>query len=153
MPGRTRFDDFNCSLARTLDVVGDWWTLLIVRDAAMGVGRFGGFEASLGIAKNILSDRLGRLVAAGLMVRGADGGYALTAKGRGLVPALVALMQWGDRWVFDGAGPVVVTDADGRVVDGVVLTAGGRAVDVAGVRFGAGVGADERTRKFVGGGG
>ena len=127
--------------------MGDWWTLLIVRDAAIGVTRFGGFQASLGIAKNILSDRLGRLIAAGLMDRGADGGYALTAKGRGLIPALAALMQWGDRWVFDGAAPVVMTDEAGRKVDDLALTACGQAM--AQLRFTPGAGADARTRAFL----
>ena len=70
MPGKTDLSELNCSLARTLDVVGDWWTLLIIRDAFLGVRRFGDFQNSLGIAKNILATRLERLIESGIMARG-----------------------------------------------------------------------------------
>ena len=96
-----------CPSARALDVIGDWWSLLIVRDAFDGLTRFGEFQKSLGIAKNILSDRLRTLVARGILkaVPAADGGahqeYHLTEMGRDLFPVMVALRQWGERHLFD----------------------------------------------------
>jgi DNA-binding HxlR family transcriptional regulator len=84
-----------------VDAVGDWWSLLIVRDAFTGKRRFGEFEKSLGVAKNILTARLRKLVADGVLelVPASDGSafkeYALTEKGRGLLPVIVALAQWG----------------------------------------------------------
>ena len=96
MPGKTDLSRLNCSLARALGAVGDWWTLLIVRDAMFGVKRFSDFQHSLGIARNILSSRLARLIEADILARhGTEARplYVLTAKGRALLPALVALMQ------------------------------------------------------------
>ena len=89
-----------CPIARSLAAVGDAWSVLVIRDAFAGRGRFGEFEKSLGIAKNILTDRLRKLVGAGVFERvpAADGGthqeYALTEKGRALLPVVVALGQW-----------------------------------------------------------
>jgi DNA-binding HxlR family transcriptional regulator len=97
---RTRFVGDSCPVARAVDVVGDWWSLLVVRNAFTGDRRFGEFERNLGVAKNILTDRLRKLVSAGVFEQGpaADGGphkeYALTEKGRGLLPVVVALGQW-----------------------------------------------------------
>jgi DNA-binding HxlR family transcriptional regulator len=91
-----------CSIARTLEIVGDRWTLLIVRDAFLGLRRFDQFSESLGIASNVLSDRLDRLVDEGILDRVPYGEhparyeYRLTEKGQGLRVALIALMQWGD---------------------------------------------------------
>jgi len=98
------FSEMNCSLAQTLEVVGERWTLLILRDAFFGIRRFEEFQRRLGIARNILSARLARLVEEGILERRAvsPGGkwaeYRLTDKGRELQPALLALVQWGDRW-------------------------------------------------------
>src|SRR5258708_26172666 len=117
MPGKTDLSQLNCSLARTLEVVGDWWTLLIVRDASLGVHRFGDFQKSLGIAKNILAARLERLAANGILERGGSErrpAYQLTDRGRALLPALVALMQWGDLWVSGSKPPGIVSDETGR---------------------------------------
>jgi DNA-binding HxlR family transcriptional regulator len=97
---RTSFAKDECPVARSVDAVGDWWSLLIVRDAFAGRRRFGEFQTSLGVAKNILTDRLRKLVAAGVLekVPAADGSafeeYALTAKGRGLILLIAALGQW-----------------------------------------------------------
>ena len=99
---RTSFAADDCPVARSLDAVGDWWSLLIVRDAFAGKRRFGEFEKSLGIAKNILTDRLRRLVAAEVLeqVPASDGSafreYALTESGRGLLLVIAALGQWGE---------------------------------------------------------
>lgn len=88
-----------CPVARALDVVGDWWTLLIVRDAFAGVTRFGDFQKRLGVAKNILATRLKDMVEQGLLQTsevGARSEYQLTDKGRALMPVLVTLAQWGE---------------------------------------------------------
>jgi len=95
-----------CPVARSLDVVGEWWSLLIVRDAMLGVKRFSEFERRLGMAKNILTVRLKRLVEEGVLrvVPASDGSayheYELTKKGEDLLPALVALRQWGEKYMF-----------------------------------------------------
>ncbi len=96
----------DCPSARALDVIGDWWSLLIVRDAFDGLTRFGEFQKSLGIAKNILSDRLRTLTARGILkaIPAAGGGshqeYHLTEMGRDLFPVMVALRQWGEQHLF-----------------------------------------------------
>lgn len=113
---RASFADMNCSVAQSLDQVGEWWTLLIVRDALFGVTRFDDFRTRLGIARNMLTSRLDHLVAVGVLERVPyDLGrqrydYVLTAKGRALAPVLSALREWGDAWIC-GADrePVVVT--------------------------------------------
>ena len=98
---RTSFAKDRCPVARSLEAVGDWWSLLIVRDAFTGKKRFGEFQESLGVAKNILTVRLNKLVADGVLERApaSDGSafreYALTERGRGLLPVIVALGQWG----------------------------------------------------------
>jgi DNA-binding HxlR family transcriptional regulator len=107
-------NDINCSIAAALGQVGERWSLLIIREAVMGSTRFDEFHQNLGVARNILADRLAALVAHGVMTRmpAADNArihhYRLTAKGQDLLPALVALMQWGDRWVHPDIGPPVV---------------------------------------------
>ncbi|WDZ83319.1 winged helix-turn-helix transcriptional regulator [Micromonospora cathayae] len=100
-----------CSIARALDVIGERWTLLIVRDALLGITRFDGFLRSLGISRNILADRLNTLVGAGVLDRvpyqdrPLRHEYHLTDRGRELVPVVLALMQWGDRHLAGSAGP------------------------------------------------
>ncbi|MFG1260911.1 MAG: transcriptional regulator [Xanthobacter sp. 17-67-6] len=150
MPGKTDLATFNCSLARALNDVGDWWTLLIIRDAFLGAQRFSEFQRSLGMARNILSDRLERLCAAGVLLRGgalARPIYSLTEKGRALAPALVALQQWGDQFASENRPPVVVTDQRGRRLPRVKLVdSDGAEVGPEDLRFRPGPGADERTR-------
>ncbi len=112
---RFRYSAANCSIARTLGVVGEKWTLLVLREAFYGIRRFDDFHAALGCARNLLATRLKTLVAQGLLERVAyrdDAGrsrdeYRLTDKGRDLFPVVVALMQWGDRWTADDSGPAV----------------------------------------------
>jgi len=115
--GRKRFDQMNCGIAQALEAFGDWWTLLIIRDAFFGARRFGDFERSLGIAKNILSARLQHLVEHGIFERvdvGSEGErfeYRLTAKGEALLTVLTALREWSDEWVFGrGNEPLIVRD-------------------------------------------
>lgn len=115
--GRKRFDEMSCAIAQTLNQVGDWWTLLIVRDAMKGARRFSDFHESTGIAKNILTDRLNKLVDNGIMareevgVRGQRQEYVLTERGEALFPILMAMQQWGDKWVYGGEeAPVELYD-------------------------------------------
>lgn len=115
MPSRVDLSDFACSVARTLDVVGDKWTLLILRDAFYGVRRFDDFARDLGIARNVLTSRLTGLVAHGVLerrryeARPPRHEYVLTEKGRALFPVVMTMMHWGDRWQpEDGEIPVTV---------------------------------------------
>jgi len=116
---RTALADHPCSIARTLDVVGEWWSPLILRDVTYGVRRFAEIQADLGISANVLADRLESLVREGLLEtrlyqrRPERHEYVLTEKGADLAPALIALMQWGDRWKWKGGvGPVQVLHED-----------------------------------------
>jgi DNA-binding HxlR family transcriptional regulator len=109
-----RYQSEHCSIARTLEIVGDRWTMLVIREAFFGTRRFEDFHRRLGIARTVLSDRLGRLVAEGLLEKEryqeapVRDEYRLTDKGSDLWPALMALMWWGDRYTTDGPPPVVV---------------------------------------------
>lgn len=113
------FANMQCSIARSLDLVGSWWSLLIIRDAMMGARRFKHFESSLGIAKNTLTSRLNELVAGGILekVPAGDGSsydeYVLTEMGRELAPVMIAFAQWGDKWAAHEDGPsTVITDSE-----------------------------------------
>lgn len=103
---KASFADMHCSVAQSLEVLGEWWTLLILRDAFLGVRRFDDFVERLGISRNVLTTRLDTLVAAGVLERRPyDEGrgrydYLLTEKGRALWPVLTALRQWGDEWIY-----------------------------------------------------
>ena len=132
---RKRFDDSNCSVARALDEVGDWWSLLVVLHAMYGTRRFVDFQQELGIARNILCDRLARLVDNEVLKKvdvgehGSRFEYRRTEKGRDLFPIVIALRQWGDKWkpapdqtpldlrdreTGRAILPVEVQDADGK---------------------------------------
>jgi len=103
--------DQYCSIARALGILGDRWTLLIIREAFSGVRRFDDFRKHLDIARNVLTDRLQRLVDAGVLVQHQyqdnppRSEYRLTDAGRDLQSTLISLMQWGDRWLAGRAGP------------------------------------------------
>lgn len=108
MVKRTSFGAADCPVARSVDAVGDWWSLLIVRDAFDGSRRFGEFQRSLGVAKNILSARLRALTDNGileLVPAGAHNEYVLTSKGEALFPVIVALRQWGEAFSFAPGEP------------------------------------------------
>jgi DNA-binding HxlR family transcriptional regulator len=102
---RASFEAMECSIARSVDLIGEWWTPLILRDAMVGVTRFEDFQRRLGIARNILTKRLDRLVEEGIFERETYDDarnrhhYRLTEKGRDLWSVLVMLRQWGDKWV------------------------------------------------------
>jgi DNA-binding HxlR family transcriptional regulator len=110
---QTSFHDFHCSLARALEVVGDWWSPLIIRDLFVGVSRFDDLVADLGISRNLLSDRLKRLVAADVVSASQYSEhalrmeYSLTASGREFACVLMAMTAWGDRWHAPAAGPPI----------------------------------------------
>ena len=110
---KREFANWPCSLARSVDVFGDSWTLLIVRDAMHGLKRFDEFQRSLHIARNTLSDRLGKLTDAGIMTKRfyQDNPpryeYLLTEMGRDFFPVLAAMLAWGDKWLDGGAGAPV----------------------------------------------
>ena len=127
-----------CSVAQALNLVGDWWTLLVIREAFLGVRRFADFHDHLGIARNILADRLRKLVANEILSREPKGSgdrryeYRLTEKGRDLWPVLTALRLWGDRWIYGpGKEPLIVRDRDrGAVVTQLLpADAAGRPLD------------------------
>ena len=112
---RASFEDMNCSIARSLEVIGEWWTLLILRDAFFGITRFDEFQARLGIARNVLTKRLDTLIDHGVLERRcydearARHDYVLTDKGRALWPVLVTIRQWGDEWILGrGNEPVAM---------------------------------------------
>jgi DNA-binding HxlR family transcriptional regulator len=108
---RNTFGSRSCSIARTLDIVGDWWTLLVLRDVFRGLHRFDELKGSLGIATNVLTLRLKRLTGAGILERRAYQDrpprfeYEVTEKGRDLYPVLIALLQWGDRHLRGAEAP------------------------------------------------
>ena len=120
-----------CPMARALDIVGDQWSLLVIRDAFDGMKRFGEFQQSLGVAKNILSDRLKNLVQEGVLelVPASDGSayqeYVLTAKGKGLFPVVVGLRHWGEAHLYARGEPhsVLVERDSGKPVPKIELRA------------------------------
>ena len=101
---RKRFSDMPCPTARALDLIGERWTLLVIRDVFRGIRRFDELQQSLGIARNILTQRLAWLIEAGIVEKRAYAErpprfeYRLTQKGRDLFPVIIAIMQWGQRW-------------------------------------------------------
>ena len=149
---RTSFEDMSCSIARSLEVIGEWWTLLILRDAFLGVTRFEDFQQRLGIARNILTARLHGLVDHGILERRpydeARGrhDYVLTRKGRALWPVLVTIRQWGDEWITgEGKEPVQLVHRQCGEVSKATLTCEqcGEALRPHEVRVVAGPGLDD----------
>jgi len=111
---RKSFAGMDCSVAQCLEVVGEWWSMLIIRDTFMGVTRFEDFQRRLGISRNILRDRLSSLVDSGVLVRvpysehPPRDDYKLTQKGRDLWPIITAMRQWGDQYAAPNGPPVEV---------------------------------------------
>ncbi|SDF97207.1 MULTISPECIES: helix-turn-helix domain-containing protein [unclassified Duganella] len=148
----------NCSIAKSLDQVGDAWTLLIVRECTMGKTRFDEFQHGLGIARNILTNRLNQLVADGILEtfpapdRVNTNGYRLTRKGEELYPVLVALMQWGDRW-RTAHGKPLLTLADKRTGQAVqpvdIRSADGALLSYRDIRLLPGPGATDSTLAVI----
>ena len=149
---RKSFEEMNCSVAQTLEVVGEWWTMLIVRDSFLGISRFDDFQQRLGISRNILSDRLEHLVAKGVMARvpyqehPVRHDYRLTDKGRDLWLVLSAMREWGDRWEADDGPPIEIEHkACGHVAKVVpTCSACGEELDARSVRARPGPGSRNR---------
>jgi DNA-binding HxlR family transcriptional regulator len=112
------YEGQNCSVARALEVIGERWTILLVRDAFLGVRRFEDFQRDLGLSRGVLTDRLNRLLEAGIFERRLYQErperyeYRLTEKGRDLWPVTVALLRWGDRYYAEQGPPRVVLHRD-----------------------------------------
>jgi len=156
---RRRFKDQNCSVAQALEVLGDWWTLLVVREAFMGSRRFADFEANLDISKNILSARLDYLTTHGVLAR-VDAGvhgtryeYELTPMGKDLATLMTALRQWGDRWIYgEGREPLLTLDRrSGRRIPRLrIIDKQGRPLAGRDIALAPGPGASKRTRARFG---
>ena len=107
---RTRFDDSPCPIARTTDLIGDWWTPIIMREAFLGRRRFGDFQQALSLSRGVLAQRLARLVGEGLLEkrlyeeRPPRHEYLLTDKGRDFYPVLAAMWRWGSDWLWEDGG-------------------------------------------------
>ena len=148
---RKSFSDMHCSVAQCLEVVGEWWSLLIVRDAFLGVSRFDDFQQRLGIGRNVLNQRLRRLIEHGILMkvpyaeRPPRYEYRLTAKGRDLWPVLTAMRQWGDRYAAPDGPPLRLIHRDCGQVSEAVMTcsACGERVGAADVKAIPGPGAVE----------
>ncbi|MFV0524887.1 MAG: winged helix-turn-helix transcriptional regulator [Acidimicrobiales bacterium] len=151
---KVSFADMPCAIAQSLEIVGEWWTLLILRDSFLGVHRFDDFVDRLGISRNVLTDRLDKLVAAGVLERRPyDEGrrrydYVLTEKGLALWPVLTALREWGDDWILGpGNEPVMIEHrACGQITRATpVCSCCGEPLDARSVRAVAGPGAEPDT--------
>ena len=125
---RKSFESMSCPIARSLERVGEWWSILILRDAFRGLTRFDQFQKSLDIAPNILTRRLNKLVESGLLERRAYSEhpprheYVLTARGRDFRPVMWALLAWGNRhFAPEGASMVVVDTETGKTADPVLV--------------------------------
>jgi DNA-binding HxlR family transcriptional regulator len=151
---RKTFDGMNCSIARALDQVGEWWSLLIVREATLGTTRFDDFQRRLGIARNVLTARLNSLVEHGIFEKVVAEGserrteYRLTDKGEALYPTLVTLMQWGDEWCGHKAPLKVVEHSTGKPVEA-GLRVGNRKLGLRDVRLEPGPGATGKTGEVI----
>lgn len=151
---RTSFGDLRCPIARSLERVGEWWSILILRDAFLGVTRFDDFQASLNIAPNMLTRRLRALTEAGLLERRRYSEkppryeYVLTPRGRDFRPVLLAMMAWGNRhFATEGMAMQLIDEHTGEVVEPVMVDAKtGAPIDRARHVMHAGPAADERIR-------
>jgi DNA-binding HxlR family transcriptional regulator len=152
---RKPFGNMQCPIARSLERVGEWWSILILRDAFHGLTRFDQFQKSLDIAPNMLTRRLGTLVESGLLERRRYHErppryeYVLTERGRDFRPVLWALLSWGNKHFAPEGKSVVIVDRDtGAEADPVLVDrASGRPLSAPEFRSAAGPAADERTRR------
>ncbi|ODV43890.1 HxlR family transcriptional regulator [Cupriavidus sp. UYMMa02A] len=152
---RKTFTGMNCSVAGALEQVGEWWSLLIVRECMMGTTRFDDFQQRLGIARNVLTTRLNTLIDHGVVAKGVAEGaerrteYRLTEKGEALYPIIVGLMQWGDEWCCARPPIRLVEDSTGEPVEPVALRVGPRTLGLRDVRLEPGEGATQRTAEII----
>jgi len=142
------YEGQNCSVAGALEIVGERWTLLIIRDALLGLRRFDEFRESLGIARNVLADRLNKLVEEGIFERQPYGDradrfdYQLSPKGLDLHVALVGLRQWGDKYLYDEPPTVARRKSDKKRLVAALVPVGTKTVPVHDAEFVAGAGRD-----------
>jgi DNA-binding HxlR family transcriptional regulator len=157
---KSRVANKECSMARAMEVVGDRWSILILREAYYGVKRFDEFEHYVGVAPNILSNRLKKFVDSGIMSRvplpehAGRYAYILTEKGRDFFPAYLALKKWGDDWLAEPEGPQVVfrdRTAGHEIRYPELLNASGKPLRLEDVEVVAGAGAVPFNRKRFGG--
>jgi DNA-binding HxlR family transcriptional regulator len=152
---RKSFGNMHCPIARSLERVGEWWSILILRDALYGMTRFDEFQKSLDIAPNILARRLHALVRAGLLERRRyrehppRSEYLPTARGRDFRPVLLALLAWGNRHFAPEGASVLIENAEtGEIAEPVLIDRkSGRPVGEAPFRIVAGPAADDRVRR------
>ena len=152
---RKRFNTMSCPIARGLDRVGEWWSMLILRDALGGLTRFDQFEKSLGIAPNMLTRRLAGLVEAGLLerrrysVRPPRDEYLLTERGRDFQPVLWAMIAWGNRHFAPEGESLVLLDREtgAKAEPGLVDRISGKQMTPAAFRAAAGPAAGDRLRR------
>tara|TARA_R110000868_G_scaffold6865_10_gene38166 strand:+ start:6980 stop:7432 length:453 start_codon:yes stop_codon:yes gene_type:complete len=149
----------DCSVAQTLDIVGEWWSLLILRNAFHGMRTFDAFQKQLDISSSVLSVRLKKLTEAGVLIKVPCSDdkrsfeYRLTPAGMDLYPVLIGLMQWGEKWRPNTRGQrmVLLEKATGKPLQGVeVLSADGRPLKAWQVQPVAGPGADEHVHELIG---
>jgi DNA-binding HxlR family transcriptional regulator len=148
---RKSFSDMHCSIAQCLEVVGEWWSLLILRDAFLGVTRFDDFQQRLGISRNVLNQRLARLVETGVLVRVPYShhpprfDYRLTDKGLDLWPVVTTMRQWGDKHAAPDGPPVqMIHEHCGEIVEAALTcSACGQPIGARDVRATPGPGAVE----------
>jgi DNA-binding HxlR family transcriptional regulator len=155
---RKTFEGMNCSIGRALDQIGEWWSLLIVRECTLGTRRFDEFQRRLGIARNVLTNRLNHLIEQGILEKIPLGDserfyqYRLTPKGEELYPVLVALLQWGDRWIETEQGPPfrLVDNREGKAVEPIRIKAkNGAALSFRDIRLEPGPGANDDTHTMI----
>jgi DNA-binding HxlR family transcriptional regulator len=152
---RKSFGNMQCPIARSLERVGEWWSILILRDASLGLTRFDEFQESLGIAPNILTRRLKALVEAGLLERRRYSErpprdeYVLTQAGRDFRPVLWALLAWGNKhFAPEGVSVVIIDSQSGAEAEPVLVDRkSGRPLVTPAFRSAAGPAADARTRR------
>ncbi len=150
---RTSLDHHNCSFARTVDIIGDRWSLMILRDAFYGVRRFSEFKRRLGVTQGILSSRLAQMVERGLLDKhllddtSSREEYRLTASGRAMFPIVVAIMQWGDDHIHSTDGPPIRLFDKGsqQVLDALTVCVGGEPLALQNVGFEPGPNASSAT--------
>lgn len=154
---RKSFDGMNCSIARALEQVGEWWSLLIVRECTLGTTRFDDFQRRLGIARNVLTARLNTLIEHGVLekvpMEDAERRqeYRLTPKGEALYPVLVALLQWGDQWCEHDAPIRLVEHQSGKPIEPIGPRGDrGKLLTFRDIRLEAGPGATAATVQSVG---
>ena len=151
---RTRFKNLPCSVARTADLLGDWWTPLVMRECFYGTRRFDDFQENLQIGRNVLTQRLKRMVDEGILrrqlyqERPKRYEYRLTQKGREFFGVVCAMMRWGDDWLADGGPPVELRSREtGEIIRPVVVDENtGKPVDIRGVYVTAGPSMPEEYR-------